>query len=123
MVVTPLLTKALESKIPKKGDQVIQEQDTSKQLVLTITADGRYQLNKEELTLIGLPARLREVFAPAGARRLLFVDAADAVPYGAVMQIMDIAKGAGAEKIGIVTESIQAGAAVAAPATPGAAPR
>jgi biopolymer transport protein TolR len=121
MVVTPLLTQALESEIPKKAEQVIQEEETSKQLVLKITEDGRYLLNQEELTLIGLPARLRDLFAPAGARRLIFIDAADGVPYGTVMQIMDLAKGAGAEKIGIVTESIQARSGTA-PATPPPAP-
>lgn len=123
MVVTPLLTKALESDIPKKADQVIQEEESSKQLVLKITADGRYMLNREELTLVGLPARLRDLFAPAGAKKLLFIDAADEVPYGMVVQIMDLARGAGAEKIGIVTESVGAGTS-AAPAgpTPGATP-
>jgi biopolymer transport protein TolR len=120
MVVTPLLTMAIESEIPKKAENVIREEETTKQLVLRITSDGRYMLNQEELTLIGLPARLRDLFAPAGARKLIFIDAADQVPYGSVMQIIDIARGSGAEQIGIVTESIRA--ATPAPGTPGTPP-
>jgi biopolymer transport protein ExbD len=126
MVVTPLLTMAVESEIPKKADKVIQEQADTKQLVLRITSDGRYMLNQEELTLIGLPPRLRDLFAPAGARKLIFIDAADEIPYGSVMQIIDLARGAGAEQIGIVTETIRAAAAPPAggnapgtPAVPG----
>lgn len=115
MVVTPLLTMAIESEIPKKAEQVIQEKEATKQLVLRITSDGRYMLNQEELTLIGLPPRLRDLFAPAGARKLIFIDAADEIPYGSVMQIIDLARSAGAEQIGIVTESIRAAAAAPRP--------
>ena len=116
MVVTPLLTMAIDSEIPKKAEQVIQEKEATKQLVLRITSDGRYMLNQEELTLIGLPPRLRDLFAPAGAKKLIFIDAADEIPYGSVMQIIDLARSAGAEQIGIVTESIRAAAAAPRPA-------
>ncbi|HEX9638990.1 MAG TPA: biopolymer transporter ExbD [Acidobacteriota bacterium] len=110
MIVTPVLTKAMDSEIPQKSDQPIPEQYSAQQLVVSITADGRYMLNKEELTLSYLPTRLRDVFEQRGGKKVLFLNADDSVPYGQVVQVMDICRTAGAETIAVVTESIQAGA-------------
>jgi len=38
------------------------------------------------------------------ADRTLFVKAAGAIPYGRVVEAMDVARGAGADRIGIVTD-------------------
>ena len=103
-----MLTKALESDIPKKADEVIQEPQTERQLVLQLTGDGRYLLNREELTLASLGARLREHFLEPGSKKLIFVDADDSLPYGSVVQAMDLCRSAGAENIGIVTEPVEA---------------
>jgi biopolymer transport protein ExbD len=110
MIVTPVLTKAMESEIPQKSDQPIPEQYSAQQLVVSITADGRYMLNKEELTLSYLPTRVRDVFAQRGGKKVLFLNADDGVSYGMVVQVMDLCRTAGAETIAIVSESIQAGA-------------
>ena len=108
MIITPLLTKALDSDIPKKSDQPLPQAFSEKQLVLSVTADGRYFLNREELGLAQIGARLQEVFAQRGGERIVFVNAEDTVPYATVVQAMDLCRGAGAENIGIVTEEIEA---------------
>ena len=110
MIVTPVLSKAMDSEIPQKSDQPIPEQYSAQQLVVSITADGRYMLNREELTLSYLPTRLRDVFEQRGGKKVLFLNADDSVPYGQVVQVMDLCRTAGAETIAVVSESIQAGA-------------
>ena len=108
MMISPLLTKALDSDIPKKADQPLPQDYTEKQLVLSITADGRWLLNREELSLSRCSARLREVFTQRGGGRVIFVNADDSVPYGTVILAMDLCRGAGAESVGIVTEALEA---------------
>ena len=109
MIVAPVLTKALQSEIPQKADQPLPQEYSERQLVVSITADGRYLLNREEVGLDNLPARLRDVFAARGGKKVLFVNADDGVAYGLVVQVMDLCRSAGAENIGLVTEPLQAG--------------
>lgn len=106
MLVTPILTKAMPSDIPQKVDGAVPETYSERQLVLTITADGRYQLNQERLTLGQLPFRLRDVLAIRGGKKLVFLNADDSLPYGLVMQVMDLCRSAGAEHVGLVLESM-----------------
>jgi biopolymer transport protein TolR len=106
MIITPILTKGLEGDIPKTSDQAIPQEYSDKQLVLSISAEGRYRLNKEEVGLSQLGGRLRQVFAQRGGGRIVFVNADDTVPYGLVVQAMDICRGAGAEDVAIVTEKM-----------------
>jgi len=107
MMITPLLTKAMDADIPKKADQPLPQSYSEKQLVLSITADGRYFLNREELSLAHLGSRLREVLTQRGGGRVVFVNAEEAVPYGLVVQAMDLCRSAGAENLGLVTESLE----------------
>ena len=106
MIITPILTKGLEGDIPKTSDQPLPQEFSEKQLVLSISAEGRYLLNKEEIGLTQLGGRLRQVFAQRGGGRIVFVNADDTVPYGLVVQAMDICRGAGAEDVAIVTEKM-----------------
>ena len=108
MIITPLLTKALESDIPKTSTETLPPEFSEKQLVLSITEDGRFMLNREEIGLAQLGARLQGVLAQRGSgERVVFINAQDNVPYGTIVQAMDICHGAGAENVGIVTESIE----------------
>ena len=119
MMITPLLTKAMDSSIPKKTDQPLPQEFVDKQLVLSVTADARYFLNREELSFLNLGTRVREVFAQRGGGRIVFVNADDGVPYGLVAQAMDVCYGAGAETVGIVMESLEApSSATQLPGTP-----
>lgn len=107
MIITPLLTKALEGDIPQTSDQPLPQEFAERQLVVSITADGRYLLNKDEIGLAQLGPRLRQVFAGRGGDRIVFVNAEDTVPYGLVVQAMDVCRGAGADDVAIVTEPME----------------
>lgn len=109
MVVTPILTKALESDIPQKVDQPLPAEYTEKQLVVRVTADGRVMLNREEVGLTQLPGRLRDIFAQRGGKRVIFLDADNGVFYGTVVEVMDLCRDGGVETIGVVPDSIGTG--------------
>jgi biopolymer transport protein TolR len=109
MLVAPVLTKALRSEIPRKADSPLPEEYAERQLVLNVAADGTLALNREPTTLENLPGRLRDVFASRGGKRVLFVDADDALPYASVVQVLDLCRSGGAESIGLVTEPLRDG--------------
>jgi biopolymer transport protein TolR len=108
MMVTPILTKALQSDIPQKVDQPLPAEYTEKQLVVRMAADGRLLLNREEVGLSSLPGRLREIFALRGGKKVIFLDADNGVRYGTVVEVMDLCRDAGVETIGMVPDSIGA---------------
>ncbi len=110
MMVTPILTKAVQSDIPQKVDRPIPAEYTEKQLVVRVTTDGRIMLNREEVTMSRLPDRLREVFAQRGGKKLLFLDADNGVRYGTVIEVMDLCRDGGADNIGVIPDSIATGA-------------
>ena len=109
MIVTPLLTMAMNSDIPKKAAEPVPQEYSDRQLVLSIHSDGHFFLNKEEVPLTGIASRVRDALSQR-AQKVLFLDAEDGVPYGTVVQAMDLCVGAGAEHVALVTESLEAAA-------------
>jgi len=62
-------------------------------------------VNKTPVAFEELAGRLRDIFQ-SRSDKTIFVRAAGAVPYGKVVQAMDIARGAGVERIGIISEKM-----------------
>jgi biopolymer transport protein ExbD len=106
MMVTPILTKALQSDIPQKVDQPLPAEYTEKQLVVHVAADGRLMLNRDEVSLSTLSSTLREIFVQRGGKKVVFLDADNSVPYGTVIEVMDLCRDGGVETIGVVPDSI-----------------
>lgn len=101
MMVTPILTTAMDSDIPRRPDP--HAPVPSGQIVVVVTAEGRCLLDGKELAPMELLAPLRERLVQPGSVKLVFLDADDAVPYGTVVQIMDLCRTAGATNIGVMT--------------------
>jgi biopolymer transport protein ExbD len=112
MVVTPLTQKGLDISLPQPPppNQPPQRSRTV-QVVLTLQ-EGAITINRNPVGLRELGARLRDIFQ-ARSDKTMFVKAAGTVPYGRVVDAMDIARGAGVERIGIISEKMieQAGGA------------
>lgn len=109
MIVTPMLTQAMDADIPQSAERAVLERYSRSQLVLTLTADGRTLLNQELLTITQVRPRLQELMSARGGRKLVFVNADDALPYGQVIQMMDLCRSAGAEHVGLVVEPLEPG--------------
>ena len=73
-------------------------------------------VNKNPVTIEDLESRLRDIYQ-ARSDKTIFVKATGVVPYGRVVQAMDLAKGAGVERIGIISEKMieEAGGTVGQP--------
>jgi len=112
IMVAPVMTKALQSELPRRADGTLPPEFAESQLVLRICADGRLLLNHEAAEPGELPARLHAAFGTRGGARVVFVDAEEMVPYGKVIEVMDMCRDAGAEMIGIVSDPPVAGAGI-----------
>ena len=111
MVVTPLAQKGLDIALPQADTrQPEQRQDTpSNQVVLGLEdapTGAVITVNKNPVgSLEELETRLRDVFQTR-SDKTIFVRASGKVAYGRVVEAMDIAKAAGVERIGIISEKM-----------------
>jgi biopolymer transport protein TolR len=76
------------------------------QIVLEVTADHRIAVNKQPVELSALTPMLRTIFE-SRREKTMFIVGAPSLPYGEIVAVIDAAKGAGLEKVGIVTEGMR----------------
>jgi biopolymer transport protein ExbD len=100
MVVTPLSHQALDAALPPE-DARPHPVDAPPSLILAIGPDGYGLAGEIPGTATTLEARLRDILA-LRQDKTVFVRASASVSYGAVIAGLDAARGAGAERIGML---------------------
>ena len=105
MVVTPLTQKGLDIALPQPPPPGSPTPPSSNTVVISIEDDNLLTVNRSPVDLADLESRLKDIFA-ARSDKTVFVRASGKVPYGKVIQAMDIARGAGVERIGIISEKM-----------------
>jgi biopolymer transport protein TolR len=113
MAALPLSQKGLDINLPAETQQAEQQQVDISQIVLEYTADRRISVNKSDVTVQELESRLRTIFETR-KDKTMFIAAAGALRYGDIVEVIDAAKGAGVEKVGIVTEAMRRAAGAGA---------
>jgi len=111
MAALPLTQRGIDINLPLETKGAQQQVDTSSQIVLEYTADRRISVNKQDITIQELETRLRLIFEQR-KEKTMFIVAAGTLRYGDIVEVIDAAKGAGVEKVGIVTEGMRAEAGV-----------
>jgi biopolymer transport protein ExbD len=101
-VITPAIQKGIDVKLPEPGGSKVGV-DISTVVVLTIKSDLSVMINKEPVDRNLIQQRLREIYATR-TDKTIFVRAAMRVPYKEVVKLIDLAKGAGVEVVGIMPE-------------------
>jgi biopolymer transport protein ExbD len=110
MAALPLSQKGLDINLPAETQQAQQQQVDISQIVLEYTADRRISVNKQDVTVQELESRLRTIFE-SRKDKTMFIAGAGALRYGDIVEVIDAAKGAGVEKVGIITEGMRRAAA------------
>jgi biopolymer transport protein TolR len=108
MAALPLTQKGVDVNLPletKKTDQAVDPN----QIVLDISADRSISVNKQVVPLAGLQEFLRTTFETR-KERTMFIIGDPGLRYGEIIAVIDAAKGAGVDKVGIVTEGMRKGA-------------
>jgi biopolymer transport protein ExbD len=98
MITQPLSRKAFDVQVPPEQQPKANEQQSS-QIVLELTSDGAFSINRQAYTLEQLEGAFHQIYDTRPAK-LLFIKAAPNRKYGDVMRAMDIAHGAGVQVIG-----------------------
>jgi biopolymer transport protein ExbD len=104
IVVAPIAPRALDASLPETDDT---PRPTSSALVLEVRADGFLLNSSPVLTLEDLDGRLRAAFEARGDATL-FVRPASEIRYARLVAALDVAKGAGATRIGLVEDEAAA---------------
>ena len=109
MVITPLTPKGLEALVPQppKADQP-QTQADQRTVVIVINRDKSMSINQEPTDEQRLGPRLEEIFKTR-AERVVFVRGDNDLEYQYVAKAIDIAHGAGIDKVGLMTPQMEAG--------------
>jgi biopolymer transport protein TolR len=110
MVITPLVPKGLDVLVPQpnpnKPDKP-QPEDV-RTVVVSVDAQHRMKINQDAVTADELGPRLLEIFKTR-AERVIFVKGDPDVYFGDVAGVIDIAKGALIDKVGLITENLEEG--------------
>jgi len=102
MAALPMTQKGTDINLPLETKSA-NAADTNTQIVLTMNADRTLSINNQDVTLADLQSRLTEIFETR-KEKTMFILGAGTLPYGNVVLAIDAARGAGVEKVGIVTE-------------------
>jgi biopolymer transport protein TolR len=102
MVITPLTPKGLEALIPQppKPNEPVTPAD-ERTIVVTINKDHSMLVNTEPIEEAALGKRLEDIFKTR-AERIMFVKGDPDIEYRWVAEVIDIAHGAGIDKVGLM---------------------
>jgi len=105
MAALPMTQRGMDINLPLESRTAEQSQQTD-QIVVEYTADRHISVNKQDVSLPELETRLRNIFE-ARKEKTIFLVGAPTLRYGEVVAVIDAARGAGVDKIGIVTEGMR----------------
>ena len=107
MAALPLSQKGVDVNLPLETNKP-NTNTPSEQIVLEFNADRSIAVNKQPVTLATLQDKLRDVFETR-REKTMFIVGDPSLRYGEIIAVIDAAKGAGVEKVGIVTEGMRRG--------------
>ncbi len=100
MMQVPLQRKAMDTQVPPVETREQTEEGAGDQIVLEMLADNSIAINSEPVSMAALDAELHAIYDERPAK-LLFIKSARNRVYQDLMDVMDIARGAGVQVIGL----------------------
>jgi biopolymer transport protein ExbD len=107
MAALPMTQKGTDINLPLETKSA-ESASSDTQIVLSMNADRTMSINNQDVQMSDLQSRLTEVFETR-KEKTMFILGAPTLPYGNVVQAIDAARGAGVDKVGIVTEGMRKG--------------
>ena len=110
MVITPLTPHGLDTLVPQPPppNQPPPPPDQDPTVVVEVAKDHSLQINGQPVKEPDLTGKLEDIFKTR-AQKVVFVKGDPDVDYRYVAQAIDDAKGAGLDKVGIMTPKVEAG--------------
>jgi biopolymer transport protein ExbD len=110
MVITPLTPSGLDAAVPQPpppGTPPPPPDAQDRTVVVSIDARGQIRINQDQADIRDLGTRLQDIFKTRNDRTI-FVNADPELLFNDVIVVIDIAKGSGVDKVGLMTEQITA---------------
>jgi biopolymer transport protein ExbD len=104
LAALPLTEQSLDTKLPPSARAPSEAPPES--ILLEYRADGRIAINQHDVTLQALEARLRAIYSDR-RDKTMYIAGAGTLRYKHIIDVIDAAKGAGVDRVGIVTESMR----------------
>ena len=104
MVTAPMMQQGVQVNLPKADANAMTPPENT--VMVTVDNNGKIFINKDEIPAGDLRSRLTTMFA-SRTKKEVFLKADAVVPYGEVVKTMADIKGAGIERLGMVTEPAQ----------------
>ncbi len=106
MAAVNLTQQGIDINLPAETKKATDATPDVSQIMLTYTADKKISINNQDVPLGQLGEKLRSVFEER-KEKTMFIMGAGSLRYGEIVEVIDLAKGAGVEKVGIVTEGMR----------------
>ena len=106
MAALNLTQSGVDINLPVDTKTANQKESQVSQILLDYSADRRISINKQDVTIQELQSRLRDIYTQR-KDKTMFIAGAESLRYGDIVEVIDAAKGAGVEKVGIVTEGMR----------------
>jgi biopolymer transport protein TolR len=112
MVIVPVTPRGLEALVPQppKNPQTQQPNDRTivVQVIYRAGQAPAYKINETDVNISELQSKLTDIYANR-AERVMFVRGDDDVSFEYIADVIDIAKAANVDHIGLMTPKIQQG--------------
>ncbi|NRP83877.1 protein TolR [Marinobacterium sp. xm-d-509] len=107
MVTAPMFTQGVDVELPKASSEPVETQD-EEPLIVTVDAEGLYYINLGEDETVPKSAeqiagQIRQILS-VNPGKMMLVRGDRQASYDQVVQLMVLLQGAGAERVGLVTE-------------------
>jgi biopolymer transport protein TolR len=109
MVITPLIPKGLDTLVPQPNkDQQQNQEMENKTVVVQVLHNNKLKINNEDTTWEQLGPRIEQIFKER-AEKVAFVKGDNDVLFQEVAHAIDVMRGAGIDKVGLITAKLEAG--------------
>ncbi len=109
MIITPLTPHGLDALVPQPNKNAKPDPSVlARTIVVSIDANRQITINQTPVAVSDLGQRLVDIFKTRNDR-IIFVRGDPSLPFGDVAEIIDIAKGAEIDKIGLITHAMEEG--------------
>jgi biopolymer transport protein TolR len=109
MVITPLTPKGMDALVPQPSPNKEQNVELeNKTVVVQVAENGKLKINNEDTTWTGLGPRMEQIFKER-AEKVAFIKGENEVLFMDVARAIDIMRGAGIDKVGLITAKLEAG--------------
>ena len=102
MVITPIAPRGLQALVPPQADTPPPPGLVPRDIVISVAKDGAIEINQQPVESAALPDRLAELYR-RHINDHVFVRGDRNLDFQAVAQIIDLARGAGWDRVGLMT--------------------